>query len=405
MVAVLVKIFGTEHLQLAEDVLQDALISALESWKIKGLPKNPRAWLYRAARNKAIDVIRKNKFSETFDFSDPERQLLTSEYTLTATMNSFWEDDSIQDDFLGMMYACCHSDISAESQITFILKSLCGFSTKEIAKAFVTTEDTISKRLYRTKEFFRKSQIRPTIPNADEILDKTNAVLGAIYLLFNEGYNSTHSDELVRYDLIAQAITLCRSLTETKRTQLPEVYAMLALMYFHAARIESRMNSSGDMILLSEQDRKLWDKKLIQLGNRNLNKSAFGDRISSYHAEAAIAFLHCNATTYEATDWGAILKQYDTLFSITQDPIVWLNRCLVILELEGPEHALKKIKEWEVAKLKKYYLYPAALGEIYQRMNLHLKAIHYYKEAIQLTHSRIERNFLLKKIEDLNSKG
>lgn len=398
MVAVLVKIFGTEHLQLAEDVLQDALVSALETWKFNGLPDNPRAWLYRTARNKAIDIIRRNKHSQTFDFTEPQHQLLTSEYTLTSTMNSFWEDDSIKDDFLGMMYACCHPSLSAENQVTFILKSLCGFTTKEVAKAFVTSEDTVSKRLYRTKEFFRKEKIKPVIPQADEILDRTKTVLSAIYLVFNEGYNSTHSDSLIREDLIAQAMGLCRSMLESKRTQLPEVYALMALMCYHAARVDSRLTTDGELILLSKQDRSKWNKELILKGNQYLNKSAFGDRFSVYHAEAAIAYQHCAATTYEETDWKMILNCYNHMYSITGDPVIWLNRCLVILEMDGPQKALDYLQQADNKRLKKYYLYPAILGEIYQRLGQNLKALHYYTEAIDLTQSKTEIKFLKDKI-------
>ncbi len=177
MVSVLVKIFGSENFELAEDVVQEALLSAMESWKFRGVPDNPKAWLYRVAKNKAIDIIRRQRHSDIFDFSDPERKLLASKYALGETMNSHWEDDKINDDFLGMMYACCHPAISEENQKTFILKSLCGFSTKEIAKAFLSEEQTISKRLYRTKEYFRTTRSGLKIPSGTELASRTNAFL------------------------------------------------------------------------------------------------------------------------------------------------------------------------------------------------------------------------------------
>lgn len=399
MVSVLVKIFGTENIELAEDVVQDALVSALESWKFRGIPDNPRAWLYRTAKNKAIDIIRRNKRSQTIDFSDPEKQLLTSGYTLMTTMDSFWEEHHIQDDFLGMMYACCHPDLSEENQITFILKSLCGFSTKEVAKSLLTSQDTISKRLYRTKEYFRKHRIRPEIPSQKEIANRTGAVLNSIYLLFNEGYNSTHSDQLIREDLIEQAMLLCRSLLDNERTRLPKTFALMALMCFHTARTESRITADGELILLPDQDRKTWDAELIKLGNYYLNKAAFGDKLSAYHIEAAIAYEHCVSKSYDQTNWKAILGYYDLLHSIARDPVVYLNKCLVVMEVYGPETALEALETIKNHNsLHKYYLYYAVLGEIHYRLGKKEEAIQFFRKALKLTQSKTEQQFLSDKI-------
>ncbi|GAA4274477.1 RNA polymerase sigma factor [Aquimarina gracilis] len=403
MVAVLIKIFGTENIEMAEDVVQDALVSALETWKFRGIPDNPRAWLYRTARNKAIDIIRRKKHSKIIDFSDPKKQLLTSGYTIKSTMNDFWEEDQIQDDFLAMMYACCHPDISQENQITFILKILCGFSTKEVARSFLTSEDTISKRLYRTKEYFRKNKIRPAIPAKSVIVFRTSTVLSAIYLMFNEGYNSTHADQLIRKDLIGQAMLLCRSLLSAERTKFPQVYALMALMCFHAARLDSRVGTNGSLILLSQQDRTKWDQNFIQSGEDYLNRASFGDTLTTYHLEAAIAYEHCRAKYYEDTNWKSILRYYDLLLEIANDPIVSLNRCLVILELCGPEEALAVLKEIKNNKLlESYYLLHATLGEVYNRLhNKKLSKLHYQK-ALELTQSKLEQRFLKEKIDSFS---
>ena len=404
MVSVLVKIFGTEHLELAEDVVQEALISALESWKMRGIPENPRAWLYRVAKNKAIDIIRKQKHFHSFDFSDPSLQLLTSEYTLSLTMDSFWEKEQVHDDFLGMMYACCHPEISPENQVTLILKSLCGFSTKEVAKAFLTSEDTISKRLYRTKEFFRKCKIKPKIPDQENIQPRTSVVLSAIYLLFNEGYNSTLSTKLIREDLISQSMSLCRSLTQHPKTRLPKVYALMALMCFHAARSKSRLSPDGELISLEHQDRQKWDQELIHKGNDYLNQSAFGNVISTYHLEAAIAYEYCTAATLELTNWTKILSCYERLLQIHFDPVVFLNRCIVFMKLNGPELAYQELITLQGnQKLKKYYLYYATLGEMHRQMNHYEDAIHCYKKALEMTLSRPERSFLVNKIRGLEN--
>ncbi len=187
MVAVLTKIFGTENLETAEDVVQQTFIDAINIWKLKGFPDNPSAWLFRVAKNKAIDVIRRNKYSVHFDFNSDEKKLLTSEYTIATTMENFWKEELVKDDLLRMMFTCCHPQISQQNQVTLILKTLCGFSIAEIAKAFLTSEDTISKRLYRTKEFFREQKLKFIIPSVSELKNRTNAVLSSIYLLFNEG--------------------------------------------------------------------------------------------------------------------------------------------------------------------------------------------------------------------------
>lgn len=401
MVAVLTKIFGTENLELAEDVVQDTLLQAIETWKQKGIPDNPSAWLYRVAKNKAIDIIRRNKFSVQYDFSDNERVLLRSEYTLTTVMEQMWTEQVVQDDLLRMMYACCHPAISAENQITLILKTLCGFSTAEIAKSFVTSEDTISKRLYRTKEFFRQEKIRPEFPRADELKNRTNSVLKTIYLIFNEGYNSTHSDSLIRKDLLEQAMYLCNIICCNQYTRLPEVYAAMALMHFHAARIDSRINDEGEIILLSAQDRSKWDKRLIEEGKNYMELASYGDQVSSYHIEGAIAFEHCIAARFEDTNWHNILTYYNWLYQLNPSPIVMLNRLMVVHKIYGPEKAKLEIDNLPpTPEFEKHYLFHSLVGEIYSGTDK-VKAIASYEKAIALTQSAAEKKLLRKKIAAL----
>lgn len=401
LISVLTKIFGTQNLQLAEDVVQETFISVLQTWRIRGVPDNPGAWLFRSAKNKAIDIIRKKKYAIQMDFSDTERELYKSEYTLITVMNTMWAGEAIEDDLLKMMFACCHEEINIENQITLILKTLCGFTTAEIAKAFVTSEDSISKRLYRTKEFFRKERIRPEFPNPNQIKNKTNAVLKSIYLLFNEGYNSTHSDELIRKDLLEQAMYLCGLLCNNKHTQLPEVYAAMALMCFHAARIESRTNIEGEIILLEHQDRSLWDTAMIEEGNEYMNKAAYGDTISSYHLEAAIAYEHCIAPSFEQTNWHQILSYYDLLTTLHPTAIVMLNRLTVFYKIGGAKETLKELEqspfknEWE-----NHYLYHSLIGEIFSNIDK-LKAKISFETAISLTKSEVEQRLLQRKIDQL----
>jgi RNA polymerase sigma factor (sigma-70 family) len=377
-------------------------LQALQIWKLKGIPDNPSAWLYRVAKNKAIDVIRRNKHSVNYDFSDSERVLLQSEYTLATVMDGLWKEDLIKDDLLRMMFACCHPGISEENQITIILKTLCGFSTAEIAKAFLTSEDTVSKRLYRAKEFFRQEKIKLEIPSLDQLKTRTDAVLNSIYLLFNEGYNSTASDQLIRTELIEEAIMLCGLLTENEHTRQPETYALMALMSFHASRSSSRLTPEGEIILLPFQDRSKWNATLIAKGNHYLNLAAFGTRISSYHLEAAIAYEHCSAESFEKTNWHNILRYYEWLCNIAPSPVSELNKVIALMQIEGPEAALAALEKVDdQKKLEGFYLFHSLLGEIYARLSQPEPARRSLEKALFLTRSEAERNILKSKIAGL----
>lgn len=395
MVAVLTKIFGTENLETAEDVIQQTFMDAIQVWKLKGIPENPSAWLFRVAKNKAIDIIRKNKHSLQYDFNDSERALLKSEYTLMSTMDHLWKDEMISDDMLRMMFACCHKDISQENQITLILKTLCGFSTAEIAKAFLTSEDTISKRLFRTKTFFRNQKIKLEIPSSHELKNRTDAVINAIYLLFNEGYNSTHSDELIRKDLIDEAKLLCQLLCDNPQTQQPETFALMALICFHSARSDSRLTTEGEIILLPYQDRKLWNWDLIKEGNDYMNKAAVGNTVSTYHLEAAIAYEHCTAPTFEQTNWPQILDYYEMLCTIAYSPITEMNRAVAVMQVQGAHEALQFLQNMaDHKKLESYYLYHSLLGEIKTRLHNSNEAKQHFEKAMGLTHSDVEKKML-----------
>ena len=402
LIAALTKVFGTHNLQLVEDVMQETFVAALQNWRIKGVPDNPAAWLFRAAKNKSIDIIRKNRHSSTIDFSDNENSaLFKSEYTLAPLMNSILTQEAMQDDLLKMMFACCHEDLAIESQIALILKTLCGFSTAEIAKAFLTSEDTISKRLYRTKEFFRERKIIPSFPMRNALKERTDAVLRSIYLIFNEGYNSTNSDQLIRRDLLDQAMYLTRLLCNNKLTQSAEVYAVMAIMCFHAARIESRISIEGEIVLLEQQERSIWDQQLINEGNEYMNRSAIGDTISPYHLEGAIAYEHCIAASFDETNWAQILSYYDIMMKLYPAPVAALNRLIVYFKIYGARKTLVELnrsnysREWE-----RYYLYHSLLGEIYSKTDK-AAAKKSFEKAISLTKSDFEQRLLKNKISAL----
>ena len=397
MVVVLTRLFGFSNIEQAEDIVQDTILKALQNWRNGRIPENPQAWLYMTAKNNAIDFIRRNKLK--YKIENEISVLLKSEYTLVPIVNEMFSEGEIKDSQLRMMFACCHPEISAENQITLILKTLCGFSTVEIAKTFLTSEDTVSKRLYRTKEFFRNEKLKLEFPSASEMQSRTKSVLNSIYLLFNEGYNSTNSENLIREDLIAEAMILCKLLAENKHTQLPQVFAMMALICFHTARNKSRLTSEGEIILLPHQDRSKWNVEMIALGNQYMNEAAFGKEISTYHLEAAIAYEHCTAKNFSSTNWNRILELYDWLCIISTSPISELNKTIVVMQVHGADKALQVLEQInDKKKLESFYLYHSLLGEIHFRLQHTLEAKKHFEAAIELTKSETEKKMLKDKI-------
>jgi RNA polymerase sigma factor (sigma-70 family) len=400
LVAVLTKIFGPHNLQLAEDVAQDCLLKAMDTWKINGLPENPSAWLFTAARNKAVDVLRKEQRHKAFAASISP--LLQSEYTLSITVNENIDPGHADDDMLRMMFVCCHPVLNMESQVALVLKTLCGFSVSEIAKAFITSVDTIEKRLYRARQKFKEEKIVFEIPSAKEKEERIENVLTAIYLLFNEGYNSARHEDLIRNDLVNESFRLCELLQGNPQTRSSRVLALLALMNFNHARSPARLDKDGNIILLSKQDRSLWNRELISRAIRCLNEAGSYNELSTYLLEATIAYEHCIAKTYVQTNWEHIINFYNLLYNLKPTPVVALNRAIAIAELQGAEAGIQSIKAIEqIDGLQKYYLYHATLGELYTRLNEKEKAFECLSNALKLTSSPAEKKLLGAKQEAL----
>ncbi len=394
MVSVLTRLFGFPNMEQAEDIVQDTLLKALEIWKFGKIPANPQAWLYHTAKNKAIDIIRRQKLKYKID--NDLTLLLKSEYTLIPAINEMFSDNEIADSQLRMMFACCHPSISQEAQISLILKTLCGLSVKEISTAFLTNEDTIAKRLYRTKEKIRTEQIPLDYPGIEAMLQRTEAVLKTLYLLFNEGYNSSHTEKLIREDLCEEAMRLAIILSENPKTDLPETNALLALMCFQVSRFNSRVDDKGFIILLKDQDRKQWNKFLIGKGNEYMVRSAEGSSVHEYHYEAAIASVHANAKTYEGTDWKLILDLYNSLLTRTNNPIVALNRCLALGEVSGYEAAITELQKLKVFDGNAYYY--TSLAEMYFKAGNKETARDIFTKALTLTSSNAEIELIKRKI-------
>jgi RNA polymerase sigma-70 factor (ECF subfamily) len=382
---------------MAEDVVQDTLLKAFENWKINGLPQNPSAWLFTVARNKAIDVLRHQKIKD--GFSKSVSPLLESEYSLVPTVQDMINTHTIDDDQLRMMFVCCHPSLSTEAQVALILKTLCGFSVSEIARAFVSGYDAIEKRLTRARQSFRDNDVKFDLPGAAELDERLDNVLLAIYLLFNEGYNSTRHENLIRADLMKEAMYLCELICRSPAVEHSNAHALMALICFTASRNESRLDADGNILLLQQQDRSKWNRDLIKKGIYHLEASAAGENVSKYHLEAGIAYEHAKAAAYRQTNFENILQCYNLMCIYYPSPVVELNRAIVIYELNGPAAGIKAIGNIkEISSLKKYYLLPATLGELYLQLKDFETAKQYFTEAISLTHSTIEKNLLRQKM-------
>lgn len=395
--AVLTRVFGVNNLELVEDVVQDTLLKALQQWPLGGVPENPEAWIYKAAKNKAVDILRREKLKDKY--ASDLNYLYKSEWTLSKTISEVFSDNEIKDDQLRMIFTCCHPSIPVESQVALALKTLCGFGIKEIAKAFLLNEETIAKRITRAKTVLRKENIRFQIPAGDELKERLNIVLSTLYLLFNEGYNSMNEETLIREDLIAEAIRLTLLLCGHKLTETPAVHALLSLMLFHTARIPARTDSLGNIYLLEEQDRSLWNRSIINEAIRHMGKSAEGKEVSEYHLEAGIAYFYTTAESFEKTEWEKILRVYDIMYKTNNSPVVGLNRAIVYAQVHGPAAGIKEIKKLEDKAMDKYYLYHSALGEMHSREGNYKQAEEHFKKAIELTTSNAEKKLINKKLD------
>jgi RNA polymerase sigma factor (sigma-70 family) len=397
LVATLTRIFGLDRLRLAEDVVQEALIRALSTWPYYGVPDNPSAWITQTAKNLALDVIRREAVFRTKEV-DIAAGLERMAAEAASTARDASEHD-IEDDSLRMMFVCCHPAIAEESQVALALKTLCGFSVAEIARAFLTNEATIAKRLTRAKQRIREAQLELEIPAGAELTARLDAVLRTLYLLFNEGYKASSGDSLVRAELCHEAIRLAALLAEHPAGDRPRTHALLALMLLNAARLPARSDGDGALVRLDEQDRARWDPALIGRGMMHLVRSAAGEEVSDLHLQAGISACHCAAPTYEATDWPRILSLYDRLVEMDGSPVVALNRAVAVANVHGPRagiDAVKGIRNRD--QLDSYYLLFAVLGELEARLGEFDLAAEHFERALALTATTSEQAFLSRRL-------
>lgn len=397
MTAILSNIFGLHQLQLAEDVVQEAFLKAAQTWPYNGVPDNPSGWLLQVAKNKVKDILNRQKYLQQYILA------IGTESVAETVLDHFFLDKEITDSQLQMVFACCHPALRPEDQIALTLKVVSGFGAPEIARALVTNQAVIQKRLYRARLFLREQDIRLEIPVGNALTQRLETVHIVLYLLFNEGYNSIKADELIRKDLCAEAMRLCRLLTEHPILGQPASAALLSLMCFQASRFDSRTTETGAIVLLPEQDRSKWSKELITLGYHYLSHSARGALLTTYHIESAIAAEHCMAATAEQTNWMRLLQLYDLLLEQKPTPAVRLNRAIVLARLGYVQNAIQdihQIPEIEIL-LDTQYIYDAVLGDLYLQAGNFFEGRRLLEKAMELTSSIAEKRLLTDKLAGL----
>jgi len=392
MVAYLTRVLGAEHLDIAEEAVQEALLKALQTWPYNGVPDNPAGWLFRVARNAALDVLRHRKLVSQ----------KCAEFVATVEMNNSADllgdsdfEERLRDDELRIVLMCCHPGLSRDARVALSLKTVGGFNAREIAKAFLCEEAAIAQRLVRAKRQMREEGIGLELPSGKELAERLDSALEAIYLMFNEGYAAQSGPELFRKDLCDEALRLAKLLADSS-VGTPQTHALVALLAFQAARLPARVDSRGEMILLEDQDRPLWDRELLALGFQHFGLSAEGPEIFPYHLQAAIAAIHAGAVTEADTDWERMLELYDQLMEVGPSPVVALNRAVVVAKVKGISQGITELRSLaEERSLRNYYLLPAAEASLLLRMGHRDEAAILFREALKRPCSEPEKRLLV----------
>jgi RNA polymerase sigma-70 factor (ECF subfamily) len=397
MIATLTRTLGPRHLTLAEDAVQDALMTAMQQWPFRGVPDNPEAWLFQVARNRALDRLRHGKMAAGKE-PDIARESATVESPAAAPLLR-GELPPVDDDQLGLLFLTCHPALPPDARVALALKLVGGFSVGEIARAFLAQESSIAQRLVRAKRALRDEQICFGMPAPAELPARLDSVLDALYLMFNEGYAATSGDQLIRDDVAGEAIRLGRMVAMHPAIESPRAGALLALMLLHAARFPARIDSEGTLFLLREQDRGKWDRALIAEGMRALDRASAGDRVTAFHLEAGIAACHAAAASWESTDWAAIVTLYDDLLALTGSPVVAMNRAVAVSRLEGALSGLAALDAIDnLEALDRYPLLPAIQAELWREAGDTGRAVECYRAALGLARSAPEQRWLTSRL-------
>ena len=395
MVAHLARVLGPANLDLAEEAVQEAMLRALQVWPHQGVPENAAAWLFRVAQNAAIDALRRRRVL------GDKTEAMVAELNLAAAHTAGDPDieEQLRDDELRMIFMCCHPRIGRDASVALSLKTVGGFSAREIARAFLAEEAAIAQRLVRAKRQIREERLTLEMPGGAELKERLDSVMEVVYFMFNEGYAAHEGEELVRQDLCMEALRLGRLVAASSMAG-PRVDALVALMAFEASRLPARVDDAGELILLDDQDRGKWDGRLIALGFYHFDRAVAGSEVSAYHAQAAIAATHARAAAARSTDWPVILELYDQLLAINPSPVVRLNRAVAVAKVRGAEEALASIEILESdAKLRDYHLRLAVRGHLLAELGRREEAAVCFRAALECACSEPERRFLRKKLE------
>ena len=393
MVSILTGIYGARNLQLAEDVVQEALVRALKTWPFSGVPDNPSAWLLRAAKNLAVDHLRREK-----NFQEKQPDIISG---FDAVQPVVADESEVGDDLLRLMFVCCHPALPPEAQAALALKTVCGFSPVEIAKAFLISEAAVTKRLTRARQFLKSERIPFEVPSGPELPPRLGGVLKILYLFFNEGYKASRGEEIVRADLCGEAMRMASLLASHPAGNRPRTHALLALMCLSAARLPSRLNGDGHLIRLEDQDRSLWDRRLIGLGLRHLAEAAAGDEAGVYHLQAGIAACHTLAASDAETDWPRIMTLYSRLMEMDPSPVIALNRAVAVSKVHGPEAGIAALEmSGNRERLENYHLLHAVLGEFEWKRGRNDAAADHFRRTLDLTETKPEREFISRRLEE-----
>lgn len=389
--ATLIRLVG--DFDLAEEAMHEAFTAAVERWPEDGIPEKPFAWLVSTGRFKAIDTIRRMSRFE----SDPERIALA---TVPAKADETIDEEQFRDDQLRLIFTCCHPSLPAATRVAMTLREMCGLTTEEVARAFLTSAATIAQRIVRGKAKLRDERVAYQVPSRDELPDRLDSVLSVIYLVFNEGYSARAGDSVVRHDLSTEAIRLGRVLLELLPD--PEVAGLLALMLLHDSRRSARIDGAGDLVLLEDQDRSRWDRAMIDEGLRLVDRAFASGEVGAYTIQAAISGVHATARDVRDTDWGRIVTLYDLLLRAQPSPVAELNRAVAIAMHDTPESGLRLIDELlERGELVSYHLAHAARADLLRRLGRSADARDAYEQALSMSTLEPERRYLEKRLREL----
>ena len=393
VLATLIRLLG--DFDIAEEALHDSFNAALEQWPRDGVPANPRAWLVSTGRFKAIDTIRRRARFE------PLPNNIETRLAADGADPAAWDNESVEDDRLRLIFTCCHPALSPDAQVAMTLREVCGLTTEEVARAFLSSPPTVAQRIVRAKAKIRNARIPYEIPSANDLPDRLDAVLRVVYLVFNEGYSASSGASLTRHDLSSEAIRLGRLLLELLPE--PEAVGLLALMLLQESRRAARTSPSGDLVLLEDQDRSLWNREYIKEGLALVQRALSSRRFGPYTLQAAIAAVHAEASSAAATDWTQIVGLYDVLMRAEPSPVVELNRAVAVAMRDGPAAGLSLIDAILArGDLGNYHLAHAARADLCRRLGRIAEARASYERALSLTEQEPERRFLERRLAELN---